>query len=155
MPTLEELLKISEQAEHLNVSDEVRYIAERVAKSFSIGCVAAAQKGKRFYSAYAAEYNHKYIFVDRSAVKGEKNITVEWGGFYAGGEEKSVDIIDDFIMAVKAFIEKEGILKYDIRKVSVDPPRSVGVCIRSFGGLHYHREHVPVPCWYIQISTEW
>lgn len=153
--TLEELSKISDKAVHIDVSDYVRFLAEGVAEGFVINCKYAAQQGRRSYSTYAADkyvYN-SYIFTDRNAVKGGKHIFIEWSEFCVQNEE-SVDIIDDFIYAVRVFIKQAGISKVNIKKVPLNSPPCVGV--ESFNFLRRPRwEHIPVPSWYVAISAEW
>lgn len=157
--TLEELSKISDKAVHINVSNHVRDIAEGAAKVFCDSCKYAAQKGQRSYSGYAAgQYTlHRYIFTDRSAIQENKNTIVDWTEFstLSSGDEESISILDDFIYAVSIFVKKAGISKVDIRKVLVESPPRVRVKKFSFLGLHCRHENVPVPSWYVVISTEW
>ena len=152
--TLEELSKISDKAEKINVSDHVRFLAEDAANSFCRSCKYAAQKGERFYSEYAQRDSHRYIFVDKDAIRGGKNVYVD-DLFTGWDHEENVCIIDDFIYAIGVFIKQVGILKFDIKKVPVESPPTVRVTTYSCFGLFHHVESVPVPSWYVVISTEW
>ena len=154
--TLEDLSKISDKAVRINVSDHVRDMAEGAAKVFCDSCKYAAQKGQRSYSGYALDkyVYERYIFIDRSAIKGGKNIFIQWSDFCQQSEENA-DIIDDFIYAVSVFIKQAGISKFDIKKIPVEIPPVVRVKTYSFWGLHCHEENLPVPSWYVIISTEW
>lgn len=156
--TLEELSKISDKAERINVSDYVRSMAEEAATRFCDNCKYTAQRGKRSYSEYAGyDYgDHIYIFTDRSAINEGKGTIVDWAEFRTYPKhEEDIKIIDDFIYAVGVFIKKAGISKFNIKKISVESPPSVWVDTYSFFGLHHHGDHISVPSWYVEISTQW